>query len=243
MIFLTGATGYMGRRLAAELLRRGHEVTALVRKGSEGKAPAGCSAVVGDALDASSYRERVPKGATFVHLIGVAHPSPAKAAEFLSVDLVSIRAAVDAARFAEASHFVYVSVAHPVPVMQAYIAVRSQGEELLRASGLRATILRPWYVLGPGHWWPVALIPDVLDHGADSEDARSGNVGWACLPIPSITPPAECGWSPSRRSRAALFACPDRRNSQGSASARRLPCGLAIRDRASSTTPCPGFVL
>ena len=159
MIFLTGATGYMGRHLAAELLRRGHEVTALIRKGSEAKASAGCSVVIGDALDAATYRERVPKGATFVHLIGVSHPSPAKAAEFLSVDLVSIRAAVDSARFAEAGHFVYVSVAHPAPVMQAYIAVRSQGEELLRASSLRTTILRPWYVLGPGHWWPVALIP------------------------------------------------------------------------------------
>jgi hypothetical protein len=24
---------------------------------------------------------------------------------------------------------------------------------------MNATILRPWYVLGPGHWWPYALIP------------------------------------------------------------------------------------
>ena len=26
-------------------------------------------------------------------------------------------------------------------------------------AGLNATILRPWYVVGPGHRWPVALIP------------------------------------------------------------------------------------
>jgi hypothetical protein len=24
---------------------------------------------------------------------------------------------------------------------------------------LTATLLRPWYVLGPGHWWPVVLLP------------------------------------------------------------------------------------
>lgn len=29
----------------------------------------------------------------------------------------------------------------------------------MRESGLNATILRPWYVLGPGHRWPYALLP------------------------------------------------------------------------------------
>src|SRR5262249_40321166 len=56
-------------------------------------------------------------------------------------------------------HFVYLSVAHPAPVMKAYIQVRSGCEALLRASGMNATILRPWYVLGPGHRWPYALLP------------------------------------------------------------------------------------
>ncbi|PYR81302.1 MAG: hypothetical protein DMF87_05730, partial [Acidobacteria bacterium] len=30
---------------------------------------------------------------------------------------------------------------------------------LLGKARLTATILRPWYVLGPGHWWPIALLP------------------------------------------------------------------------------------
>ena len=71
----------------------------------------------------------------------------------------SLRAAVEAAQFAQVRHFVYVSVAHPAPAMQAYIAVRMEGEALIRSAGLNATILRPWYVLGPGHWWPVVLLP------------------------------------------------------------------------------------
>jgi uncharacterized protein YbjT (DUF2867 family) len=159
MVFLTGATGYMGRRLGAELVRRGHRVTALVRSGSAPKSPAGGVTVIGDALDAASYREHVPQGCTFVHMVGVAHPSPAKAAEFRAIDLASIHAAVEAARFAQVRHFVYVSVAHPAPMMQAYIAVRMEGEDLIRSAGFPATILRPWYVLGPGHWWPVILLP------------------------------------------------------------------------------------
>ena len=24
---------------------------------------------------------------------------------------------------------------------------------------MKATFVRPWYVLGPGHWWPYALVP------------------------------------------------------------------------------------
>jgi uncharacterized protein YbjT (DUF2867 family) len=54
---------------------------------------------------------------------------------------------------------VYLSVAHPAPVMAAYIAVRMEGEALVRSRGFDATIVRPWYVLGPGHYWPLPLLP------------------------------------------------------------------------------------
>ncbi|MFL5496079.1 MAG: hypothetical protein ACJ8DC_16970 [Gemmatimonadales bacterium] len=62
-------------------------------------------------------------------------------------------------------HLVYVSVAYPAPVMRAYLAVRQEGETLVQASGVPATLLRPWYVLGPGHRWPYLLLPlySVLD--------------------------------------------------------------------------------
>jgi uncharacterized protein YbjT (DUF2867 family) len=87
------------------------------------------------------------------------HPNPATAAQFQAVDLTSIRAAVQAATAAGARHFVCMSVAHPAPVMHAFIEVRKQGEALVRASGLAATVLRPWYVLGPGHRWAHLLQP------------------------------------------------------------------------------------
>lgn len=158
-VFVTGGTGYIGRPLIAAMLERGYAVTALVRPASVRKLPPGADAVTGNALDAATFANAIPPNATFVHLIGTPHPSPAKAAEFQRVDLASIKAAVLAARQAGVRHFVYVSVAHPAPVMHAYIAVRQQGESLVEASGIAATILRPWYVLGPGHRWPYVLLP------------------------------------------------------------------------------------
>jgi uncharacterized protein YbjT (DUF2867 family) len=43
--------------------------------------------------------------------------------------------------------------------MKAYVAIRIQCERILQESGLTATIVRPWYVLGPGHYWPYVLLP------------------------------------------------------------------------------------
>ena len=158
-VFVTGGTGYLGRLLIDALLARDYPVHALVRPGSEARLPSRAVAVIGDALDAASFVAAVPKQATVVHLVGTPQPNPSKAAEFRRIDLGSIRASAAAAQRAGASHIVYVSVAHPAPVMQAYVAARVEGEALVAATGIPATILRPWYVLGPGHRWPMLLLP------------------------------------------------------------------------------------
>ncbi|HWT01549.1 MAG TPA: NAD(P)H-binding protein [Pyrinomonadaceae bacterium] len=158
-VFITGGTGFMGRSLIPELLRRGHEVRALVRRGSESKLPAGCQLLAGDPLDGASFAREIGPADTFVQLVGVAHPSPARAKEFRSVDLKSASESIRAAAEAGVKHFVYVSVAQPAPIMKAYVEARAAGEALVRASGMDATILRPWYVLGPGRQWPRLLAP------------------------------------------------------------------------------------
>ena len=158
-VFVTGGTGYIGTRLIPVLRQHGQEVLALVREQSRIRLPNGSTPVTGDALDGNSYRHAVAGTDTFIHLVGVSHPSPAKAREFVDVDLRSGLEAIRVARESGVQHFIYVSVAHPAPVMRAYTDVRAQCEDAMFRSGLNCTILRPWYVLGPGHRWPYALLP------------------------------------------------------------------------------------
>ena len=158
-VFVTGGTGSLGGNLLPVLLERGHHVRALVRTNSKGKVPAGCEVVSGDPLDAKTYRQLVRPADTFIHLVGVPRPSPSKGTQFRAIDLVSAQEAISAAADLGVPHFVYLSVAQPAPVMRAYIAVRAECESLIRQRGLNATILRPWYVLGPGHRWPYLLLP------------------------------------------------------------------------------------
>ena len=158
-VFISGATGYLGRPLTKALITTGYDVHALTRPQSIKKLPVGCTPVPGNALDASTFIKSVPTGSTYIHLTGVAHPSPAKAAEFRTIDQVSFEASLQSAQAAKANHFIYVSVAQPAPIMREYTKVRRECEIRLERSGLNATILRPWYILGPGHRWPYLLIP------------------------------------------------------------------------------------
>jgi uncharacterized protein YbjT (DUF2867 family) len=158
-VFVAGGTGYIGRRLIPTLLERGHRVRVLARRGSESKSPAGSETIVGDPFDRRTFADALTGCDTFVQMVGVPHPSPRKARQFVEIDLRSALESSEAARAARIAHFVYVSVAQPAPVMVAYQQTRRQAEDALAAAGLVRTIIRPWYVLGPGHRWPYALLP------------------------------------------------------------------------------------
>jgi Nucleoside-diphosphate-sugar epimerases len=158
-VFISGGTGYVGRRLLPELLRRSHAVRSLVRPGSEDKICSQCAVTTGDVLNSQTFSMAVPPADTFIHLVGVPRPAPWKGKAFRALDLPSLRASLAAAQEANIRHFIYISVAQPAPVMKAYVKVRSECEALIQASGLSATILRPWYIIGPGHYWPMVLWP------------------------------------------------------------------------------------
>jgi uncharacterized protein YbjT (DUF2867 family) len=125
---VTGGTGYIGRALIAQLVAEGHTVTALVRPQSRARVPAGATIVDGSPLDSRDVARALTPGGTLILLVGTPHPSPSKAAQFQDVDLASARAAAVALQEVAVAHVIYVSVAHPAPVMQAYIAVRREGE-------------------------------------------------------------------------------------------------------------------
>lgn len=158
-IFVTGATGYVGRALVPRLLEHGHRVRALVRSIERAELPRGVELALGDALDARSIGEHARGFDTLVHLVGTPKPAPWKAREFERVDKVSALAALEASRATGVAHFVYLSVAQPAPIMKAYVAVRAECEARIAQSGIAATFVRPWYVLGPGHRWPLLFLP------------------------------------------------------------------------------------
>jgi hypothetical protein len=63
------------------------------------------AAVAGDALDQASFCGKIMPADTFVQLVGVPHPGPAKAKLFRTIDLASVRASVAAASEAAIDHF------------------------------------------------------------------------------------------------------------------------------------------
>lgn len=158
-VFLTGSTGYVGRAVSTALLARGHAVDGLCRSSRTGRLVSGVNPVIGDPLDARSYAGALSPDHVVVHLVGTPKPAPWKGESFERVDFGSVLQLARATAERPVSHIVYVSVAHPAPTMHAYIAVRVRAEAVLRAGGLPLTILRPWYVLGPGHRWPMVLFP------------------------------------------------------------------------------------
>src|ERR1043165_6313014 len=101
-VFVTGGTGYLGGQLIPLLLARGHRVKALVRPTSIAKLPPGCDAIAGDPFDRTTFGRALAPGATVVQLVGVPHPSPSKARQFVDVDLRSAVESIAAATAAGA---------------------------------------------------------------------------------------------------------------------------------------------
>ena len=118
-VFLSGGTGYVGHALVTKLIERGHRTRVLARPGSERKVPDGAEIIHGNPLDPNTFAAAVSAADVFVQLTGVAHPAPWKEQAFRAIDLASVRGSAEVAKSAGVSHFVYVSVAQPAPVMKA----------------------------------------------------------------------------------------------------------------------------
>jgi uncharacterized protein (TIGR01777 family) len=95
-VFLTGATGLVGRALCAELLRQGHAVTALTRRlSAAGVLPAGVRPLEGDPAVAGRWQEALAGADACIHLAG----EPVAAGRWTAARKASIEASrVDSTR-------------------------------------------------------------------------------------------------------------------------------------------------
>jgi nucleoside-diphosphate-sugar epimerase len=166
---VTGASGFIGRRLAAELAARGHDVVCLVRRTSrtDGLDARGIRLVVGDLRDPDSLEAAVAGRDRVFHLAAVVQA--ARSAPFERCNVEGTRHLLEAClRFAPSlERFVFVSSIaaagpsepgrprtegdEPRPVT-AYGRSKLRAEQLViqAAERLRVTIVRPPNVIGPG---------------------------------------------------------------------------------------------
>jgi nucleoside-diphosphate-sugar epimerase len=174
---VTGASGFVGRAVCAELRTRRHEVSALVRR--PGSEPPGTTPVAGDLVDGDALARSLEgvEADCVIHLAAeiATQRDPAKIDE-VNVEgtrrLLSACRAIGKPRFVFASTVVTGDAAGAVldetstlPAQTAYGRSKQQGEQLVGESGLPAVIIRPSHVYGPGGWYAAEIVKRLRQPG------------------------------------------------------------------------------
>lgn len=152
-IAMTGATGYVGSAVLGKLLRREHEVRALVRR-PERAGPLGdlgVEFVAGDLDSPAALRALVEGVEAVVHLVGIIVESGSQT--FEAVHVRGTQSLLAASREAGVPLFVHMSAlgARGDATATKYHRTKAQAEEAVRASGMPHVILRPSLIAGPGN--------------------------------------------------------------------------------------------
>ncbi|HYE96025.1 MAG TPA: NAD(P)H-binding protein [Rubricoccaceae bacterium] len=157
LVFVTGATGFVGTYVVRALLDRGHTVRALVRPGSEAKLDARGDDRVevarGDVADAASLTGDINGCDAVVHLVGIIDERPSKGVTFERVHVEGTANMVDAAHAAGIQRFVHMSANGARPSGNSpYQTTKWRAEELVRTGGFdHWVIFRPSILFGdPG---------------------------------------------------------------------------------------------
>jgi uncharacterized protein YbjT (DUF2867 family) len=149
MILLTGATGFIGRRLAGLLIGRGYAVRCLVRDAARARAllPPEAELAQGDMTDAASLRAAAAGAAAVVHLAALKSDEP----DIAAVNVGGARNLVEACKGAGVRRVINVgSQAARLARRGPYGDTKGRSDEILNASGLEVTTLLPSVVYGPG---------------------------------------------------------------------------------------------
>ena len=159
-VAITGATGFIGRHVAADLAARGVAVTSIVRPDSRHQAPPD-STVVRAPLETAALREAVAGRDAVIHLAGLVASVNAQA--YFTVNTDGTRAVAEAALHSGARliHVSSLAAAGPASAsaphretdtprpLTPYGRSKLESERLVAAmSGLRSIVLRPGVVYG-----------------------------------------------------------------------------------------------
>ncbi|MDX6748643.1 NAD-dependent epimerase/dehydratase family protein [Geminicoccaceae bacterium 1502E] len=152
LVALTGATGFIGRHAARELIGRGWRVRALLRRDDPELATLGVEAVPGDLGDADAIG-RLVDGADWV-MHGAGAVSAPSDADFMRVNMMGTRTVAEAAAsLPRPPRFLLLSslaARHPSLSPYARSKRRAELEVEGRADALRPLVVRPPAVYGPG---------------------------------------------------------------------------------------------
>ena len=186
-VLVTGASGFLGHAVCAELRTRDHEVVALVRR--PGSEPPGTSAAAGDLTDAEALTAVVgaARPECVMHLAAeIASQRDARRVWEVNVEgtrrLLAACAAAGGPRFVFAStvvtgdaHGAELSEESALPVETAYGRSKQEGEALVQASGLPNVIVRPSHVYGPGGWYAEEFVKRLRQPGRFAVIGRGDN--------------------------------------------------------------------
>ena len=169
-VLVTGASGFVGRMICAELRGHDHQVGALVR--TLGTEPAGTRAHEGDITDATSVSRAIDAAQpdAVVHL--AAETAATKDTDRIEqVNVEGTRKVVDACATAGVERLLFCSTVvtgnaygetlteeSTLPVDTVYGRSKQKGEDLVRSSGLRTAIIRPGHVYGAGGWYETEFV-------------------------------------------------------------------------------------
>ena len=151
MILVTGATGFIGKRIVTRLVERGEEVRRLVRPVPNPRA-SGLPAVhfvTGDVSDPDSLRAACDGVDMVVHTVAIIREKGR--ATFDAINVQGTRNVVEAAVQAGVRKIVHLSAIGAGPDLHyPYLRSKWEGEEAVVNSKLRHVVLRPSLVFGPG---------------------------------------------------------------------------------------------